>query len=364
MKERQFSLAKKAILAVLAVLLGAAVLFGATQIRGERVGSAEAAAEGSAQTYVETVSGPAASDLDAIERGVVTLSADAPVTTEKSEETSQNEESTDLWWLVITLTAVLGVELIVILIALMKRDKKKAASLAPVWLLAAFVPGGAVAICVVLAILIVGAGVALFLILRKKKAKTEQANVQPRVQPVVPVQPVPVQPVQPVVPVQPVLVPVVPVAAPAPAVVVEPVRTVVVPAPAPMPEPPAEEPVHVEPPHIETMQSVRAAEVDNILEDEIAQTLVEESVRVADRTKTGIINVDTLEKYFEDGETVTLEEIKKRLPGYNKVTYLKVLARGTLDKKLTVEADDYSIEAVKMILLTGGKVLRTRARAN
>ncbi len=115
-------------------------------------------------------------------------------------------------------------------------------------------------------------------------------------------------------------------------------------------------------PAIETRHSVKAAEVDTILADEVAAGMVEESGRFSDRTKTGIINIDTLEQYFEDGETVTLDEIKKRVSGYNKVTYIKVLARGTLDKKLTVEADDYSIEAVKMILLTGGKVLRTRAK--
>lgn len=121
---------------------------------------------------------------------------------------------------------------------------------------------------------------------------------------------------------------------------------------------PAEKPAPV----IETRQSVKAAEVDAILADEIAADMVEEAERFSDRTKTGIINIDTLEEYFEDGETVTLDEIQKRVPGYRKVTYIKVLARGTLDKKLTVEADDYSIEAVKMILLTGGKVLRTRVR--
>ena len=56
---------------------------------------------------------------------------------------------------------------------------------------------------------------------------------------------------------------------------------------------------------------------------------------------------------------VTLDEIKKRVKGFNKqTTYLKVLARGTLDKALTVEADGFSLQAVKMIVLMGGTAIK------
>ena len=95
--------------------------------------------------------------------------------------------------------------------------------------------------------------------------------------------------------------------------------------------------------------------------DEEAEESIEESVRLSDKTKTGIVNVDVLSKTFSAGEKVTLDEIKKRVVGFNKkTTYVKVLARGVIDKPLIVEADDYSIDAVKMILLTGGKVIRTK----
>ena len=109
------------------------------------------------------------------------------------------------------------------------------------------------------------------------------------------------------------------------------------------------------------VQSVAAEDVQRLMSDKEAQESVVESARIADRTKTGIINVDVLSKTFDAGEKVTLAEIKKRVPGFSKkVTYVKVLARGVIDKPLTVEADDYSIDAVKMILLMGGKVIRTR----
>ena len=109
--------------------------------------------------------------------------------------------------------------------------------------------------------------------------------------------------------------------------------------------------------------SVSASEADALMADEAAEAQIEEGVRYADKTKTGIINVDTLGKVFAEGEKVTLEEIKKRVPFiHKKTTYIKVLARGELNKALVIEADDYSVEAVKMILLTGGKVIRTRRR--
>lgn len=69
------------------------------------------------------------------------------------------------------------------------------------------------------------------------------------------------------------------------------------------------------------------------------------------------------ELIFEVNETVTLEEIKKRVPGINKkATYYKVLSSGSLDKPLIVDADDFSIEAKKIIVLTGGKVLVSRSK--
>ena len=109
------------------------------------------------------------------------------------------------------------------------------------------------------------------------------------------------------------------------------------------------------------MGEVSVAEADDMLIGEDVEALVEESARISDKTKKNIVNIDTLGKYFKKGETVTLEEVKKRIPDFGKkVTYLKVLARGKLDKALTVEADDFSPQAVKMIVLTGGKVIRTK----
>ncbi len=70
--------------------------------------------------------------------------------------------------------------------------------------------------------------------------------------------------------------------------------------------------------------------------------------------KQDIVNVDTLDANFEAGETVTLAKLKELKLVEPSTVRLKVLARGMLTKPLVVEAEDFSIDAVKMILVTGG----------
>ena len=108
--------------------------------------------------------------------------------------------------------------------------------------------------------------------------------------------------------------------------------------------------------------SISVAEAEEQMADEEVEAYVHESERYSDKTKKDIVNIDALGKYFKAGETVTVEEIAKRVPSVNsKATYIKVLARGSLDKALNVEADDFSPAAIKMIVLTGGTVSRTKS---
>ena len=105
---------------------------------------------------------------------------------------------------------------------------------------------------------------------------------------------------------------------------------------------------------------VSVAEAAEMMADEEAEAQMERSGRIADKTRTAIVNIDTLSDYFEDGEYVDIDAMKARIPFFDKrATYVKVLARGILTKTLEVEADVYSIEAAKMILLLGGKVIVT-----
>ena len=108
--------------------------------------------------------------------------------------------------------------------------------------------------------------------------------------------------------------------------------------------------------------SISVAEAEEKMDDEEVEAYIQESERYSDKTKKDIVNIDALGKYFKAGETVTVEEIAKRVPSVNsKATYIKVLARGTLDKALNIEADDFSPAAIKMIVLTGGTVTRTKS---
>jgi ribosomal protein L15 len=70
----------------------------------------------------------------------------------------------------------------------------------------------------------------------------------------------------------------------------------------------------------------------------------------------GIINIDVISINFEKDDIVTLKEMKEKGLIDKKVTYVKVLARGEIDKPLDIVADDFSLQAVKMIVMTGGSV--------
>ena len=107
----------------------------------------------------------------------------------------------------------------------------------------------------------------------------------------------------------------------------------------------------------ELLKSVAVEKVDELMSDDTAESLIEDDIVVHQKIgKREIINVDTLSNNFIDGDLVNLEALiaKKLVPA--KTEYVKVLARGVLDKKLNVDLHDYSIQAVKMILLTGGTV--------
>ena len=108
-----------------------------------------------------------------------------------------------------------------------------------------------------------------------------------------------------------------------------------------------------------TEQSSSAQKKEKPAKKEVVTLPIEKSDSVSDRTKCGIINLDTLSACFSAGETVTLGEIKKRVKGFDKkVTCIKVLARGKLAKSLTVEADKFSAQAEGKIALAGGKVIK------
>ena len=113
--------------------------------------------------------------------------------------------------------------------------------------------------------------------------------------------------------------------------------------------------------HMEELQrqQVSAAEVKEIVSDETASILIEKEVDEEKifGNKKGIINIDTISRNFEAGNIVTINSLKDKKLIDKNVCFVKVLARGIIDKPLIVKAQDFSLDAAKMIQLTGGKVV-------
>ena len=100
-----------------------------------------------------------------------------------------------------------------------------------------------------------------------------------------------------------------------------------------------------------------AVSADMLLSDEEAIASIElvEGDAEARNGKMCEVNLDSICERFNDGDTVTLAELKaKRLVSQN-AARVKVLARGTMTKALTIYADRFSLQAVKMITLAGGR---------
>ena len=102
---------------------------------------------------------------------------------------------------------------------------------------------------------------------------------------------------------------------------------------------------------------VDATKADEIISDAEAELLIEVVEKTVSEKRSGKlceINLDTICENFEDGEDVTLAALKGKRLVSSKAGRIKVLARGTMTKKLTIYADKFSIQAVKMIALAGG----------
>lgn len=101
--------------------------------------------------------------------------------------------------------------------------------------------------------------------------------------------------------------------------------------------------------------SISVTQADEVMSDEKAEALIEEDVVSKKREgKKEVVNIDTLSQNYNDGDVVTLDSLIEKKLVSPKAGYVKVLARGVLDKKLTVDLHDYSLQAVKMIVLMGG----------
>ena len=117
-------------------------------------------------------------------------------------------------------------------------------------------------------------------------------------------------------------------------------------------------------PMIDTVESVTVEEAEEMMTDEEAIGLEQLEIDFAPEfrekyhgTKKAEINIDTIGACFSAGDKVTLNTLKEKGLISRQAGCVKILARGRLDKPLTVVAQKFSVAAVKMILLTGGSVV-------
>jgi len=102
--------------------------------------------------------------------------------------------------------------------------------------------------------------------------------------------------------------------------------------------------------------SISASEAHNVLDDDSAAVLIQDLRKGSQvKTKKAVVNIDTLSQKFNAGDVVNVESLVEKGIVPKNTTFVKVLARGYIDKPLIVELQDYSLDAVKMIVLTDGQ---------
>ena len=115
----------------------------------------------------------------------------------------------------------------------------------------------------------------------------------------------------------------------------------------------AEEEIELMP---EFVEHIEAEEADSMISDSLAMKHAKYE-QGAGHGLQGIINIGVIDQSFDANDVVTLEALKKKGLAPASVCRLKVLAGGALNKPLTIKAEHYSVQAIKMIELTGGTVI-------
>ena len=129
--------------------------------------------------------------------------------------------------------------------------------------------------------------------------------------------------------------------------------------PTPEPEPEPEPEVIEEPVEIPIVEHIDANEADLLISDDLAIKKANYESG-AGHGKQGIVNIGVIDENFDQNEVVTIAALKAKGLVPKSVGRIKVLAVGVLEKPLTIKAESYSVQAIKMIELTGGTVIILR----
>ena len=106
---------------------------------------------------------------------------------------------------------------------------------------------------------------------------------------------------------------------------------------------------------------VQAEDVNHMMSGEQANALTAVVYRPArPGSNRAVVYLDTLSDAFSPYSFVNLAILRKEGIVGEETTHIVVHARGVLRKPLMVEADGFSLEAVKMLSLTGGRAILIR----
>lgn len=81
------------------------------------------------------------------------------------------------------------------------------------------------------------------------------------------------------------------------------------------------------------------------------------------KTIFGVVNLDSLEKHFSAGDTVSEDSLRKVGLINGRFDGVKVLGRGTITKSLTIQVDEVSASAREKIEKAGGAIALPQAKA-
>ncbi len=97
----------------------------------------------------------------------------------------------------------------------------------------------------------------------------------------------------------------------------------------------------------------------DVLSDELAEKCIEsKNVESIDESLIETLKLDDIDAKFQDGNRVTLEKLKKVGLVSEDCTGYTVTAGQRLTKPLIIVANDFTLPAVKMITLTGGRAIK------
>ena len=131
------------------------------------------------------------------------------------------------------------------------------------------------------------------------------------------------------------------------------------------PTAPQQEPIEVQPvlPAEKNLPSpsLDVGKADKEMSDSEAYSALETGVaRPRKGKKKAGVNIDVIGKAYRAGETVDLASLIERKAVPQGTYWFKVCARGSLDKPLTICANDFSVIAIKMIVLCGGRAVKLK----